>query len=94
MTPYPPECQAIIDAIRAEVPRPKELPRPTYDAHHGLGFGEDGRSPLGLLMWDCAEPRPSVGIRDFDPYAVAEFSLWWDWLDDPQAAVDAVWGPA
>lgn len=92
--PIPDEAQPIVAIIRHGVPRP-ELPKLFS---YGLGWQREiGKCcPLGLLS-SATENTPcdaaQAGIYGHDD-ALKWFYFWHDEQRDPQALVDALWGPA
>ena len=100
MIPMPSAAAKIAAVIRAQVPRPAELPVGMPNYEH-LRWRKNGRCPMGLLSgartW-CPtfersfEPNESPGTDD----ELQAFADWWDSLSesDAAAAVDAVWGEA
>ena len=94
--PIPEAAMPVVEIIRREVPRPRELPDRAFSGV--LRFHTKRRvfcCPMGLCP--CAVvPSPTLARTfgyDIASEAVKAFALWWDDLDphDPQAAVDAVW---
>ena len=93
MTPMPPAAEKIAALIRAQVPRPAELPE-TWGA---LRF--DRRCPMGLLpgarqRLPAYEEDFCVGRAPGTDDEIKAFAYWWDRQHDAAEAVDAVWGEA
>lgn len=105
MTPIPAEAMPVVEILRRDVPRPRELPTsrtlaPTND--HLRWYG--GRSPNRWTSRCCPMGlHPAAGLptpRCDDEFpasslAIFAFAEWWDSLEDADAvaAVEAVWGP-
>ena len=101
MSTFPAAAQPILDIIRRDVPRPKELPIP--DAHLGLRW--NSFCPMGLTPKtnsECPSDMNSFGYEDeFDQdddlradVLVGSFAEWWDSIQEPDAqeAMDFIWG--
>jgi hypothetical protein len=78
---YPEICEPIVQAIRAEVPRPVVLPT---DDKHSLRFFPCGCDPMGMLsdaMFTLPSSAIDFQIRDWTDEMITAFGLWWDELD-------------
>lgn len=94
MNPIPPSARRIIEAIRKEVPRPKELPQSSDRDDSCLRWGE--ACILGLLP-GAEHPTPwfegHLPGRKFLRSEISDLITWWDSLgeSDAKRACDAIW---
>lgn len=94
---FPPEALQVLRIIRAEVPRPWELPIFGNDDVYFLRWDDcNDACPMGLHT-QSTKPDPGFAY-DFaggrcSQTGVNEFGIWWDSIDeeDAPAAVDFVW---
>jgi hypothetical protein len=96
MTPLPPAAQPVVDILRRNVPRPKELPKPDGGLPPFLRWkgALGGRCPMGLLEGAVATPTCSNEFcHRAESAAVAVFAGWWDHLraEDAAEAVELIW---
>lgn len=99
--PIPDDAQPIVAIIRYGVPRPEELPTGRWMLRWEAARFFRGSTTckeccsLGMLS-SATHPTPVgplTGIYGWDD-AIEAFVLWHDEQHDPQALVDALWGPA
>ena len=95
--PIPAAAMPVVEAIRREVPRPKQLPKPGPRAEHGerafLRFG--AACPMGLLpgaRTPCPSSRDELYWFELTSHSIVAFYHWWDAQTDARAAMDLVWG--
>jgi hypothetical protein len=98
----PKEALPVVEVLRREVPRPKDLPKPVSCGHDDprtclrwLGKNNIHVEPMGL------HPKAKTGTptcpENFDgktpEKAMVAFYRWWDGLTEPQAvvALDEIW---
>ncbi len=91
--PIPKTAMPIVEVLRRDVPRPKELPKCGDYVLHLLRW-EKSYCPMGLHP-RANSKAPYFNINDFPSYpkirAIQRFANWWDDQTDPRAAMDAVW---
>ena len=96
----PRAAMPVVDLIRATVPRPRTLPVLVGDGAKGVWLRWRRRRGeyclMGLLP--CALSRMPILLSQLPgsgltPKAFLAGLRMWDRWTDPQAAVDAVWGP-
>ena len=89
--PIPEDAMPVVEIIRREVPRPRELPVSRSNVGDLLRFGT--ACPMGLCP-KAETPTPAGQDTfgyDVKLHEIWAFFDWWDNESDPQAAVDAVW---
>jgi len=90
LLPIPDDAMPVVEILRRDVPKPKDLPKPTRN-DCWLRFC-NGYCPMGLHS-EALTPAP-MNNSEF-PLATDDsrrvFEYFWDNQTDPQAAVDAVW---
>ncbi len=98
--PIPKGAMPVVEILRCDVPRPKELPTTIREAkqlrwlvkHHSTGFL--GCCPMGLHPQSTMRVptmRLQFRVLGATKRAIRSFFCWWDTQTDAQAATDAVW---
>ncbi len=108
MTKIPNAAMPVVEVIRRDVPRPKDLP--AFRGHQTLRWRKAVRkrwkktSYLGLNTSYCpmglhrkagnSAPTSRSGflVDKLTTKEIIAFAVWWDYQTNPQEAVDAVWG--
>ena len=97
---FPRQALQVLRIIRAEVPRPEELPEPIKmtDGHMSLRFVKSGKASCPMGHHPKSEARCPVFARHFAAGRckgdnVWSFARWWDSIPVgyAQAAIDFIW---
>ena len=102
MNPIPLDAMPIVEILRRDVPRPKELPRMCFGVarwRKGM-YGEDEDfCPMGLHE-RSTDHAPYIGENFAGGVCTTDqveaFFKWWDEITEPEnipEAMDAVWSP-
>ena len=95
MITFPPAAQPVLDIIRRDVPRPKELPE-GYANGKLLRWNNHSTCPMGLHPLSVSNtPLNSMSFPPLkNDMAIREFWHFWDSLTEADAAeaVDFIWG--
>ena len=92
-SPIPKTAMPIVEVLRRDVPRPKELPKFGLGISHVLRW-EKSYCPMGLHPHAMSK-APYFHIYDFPAHpkirAIQTFANWWEKQTDARAAVDVIW---
>ena len=101
MNPIPFDAMPVVEILRRDVPRPKELPQ-MYGGvvrwRNGSAYDAEDYCPMGLHEHsDSPDPENGPGFANgaLTTRHVKAFYKWWDEITEPDIpeAMDAVWPP-
>lgn len=92
--PIPPEAMPVVEVLRRETKRPKQLPHFTVGyRHNSLVWTRRRCEVCAMGLRKGSEPMPT-NRREFGACtdaAVVSFGEWFDEQDDAEAAVNEIW---